>query len=583
MRTRHDKTEFIERYRRRYGNYHTVANKVWRSIVNPINISDMGDLAKGGIAYNDKIQELNANVGHELIISATKENKYYQKIYKLASKMRAFHNWIKSNIIYTYCHHMYKSNKQQSVLDMACGKGGDNMKFYYAEVAFYVGVELFQDNLLSPVNGAVSRYNQMRKKKPNFPRMYFIQGDLNSLLTYEDQMRALSGMTSDNKKLLNKFFPSDKSRKTLFDIINCQFAVHYFFESMKGWSNFKTNLNNHLRAGGYFLVTTMSGKIVREMLKGKDRYTEYYTDDTGQKRILFDIVKRFKDDDKPGVGLKIDFYAAWMFKEGTYFSEYIVDEEYIQDQLLEDCELELIDYDTFKNQFEIHRDYLTNYTKYQSTPETRKYLMTTGSYYEETELNLGCQKFTNLNCYYVFRKKDILKGQKGGETTYDFSDADTFKIPKMSNYNDDYSFINSVHNILRSHKLIPGSLKVGRMCKDLGIGLAKDIDVEYEYIKNVCKNSVIQHEVDVAEGQSEYQVVLNGLNVVTVERDCNDHYDIEYVTKKNKPSKYDNYIVLMKEGQLYKPVYDKKLNRGIFQKKDDLVRYLLESGEQVTG
>jgi SAM-dependent methyltransferase len=578
IRTRHDKTEFVERYRRRYGNYHTIATRIWRSIVNPVTMSDINDLAVGGNKYNDKIQELNNRIEHNLIVSVTRENKYYQKITKLAKTMRSFHNWIKSNVIYTYCHYMYKSNKQQSVLDIGCGRGGDNMKFYYSEVAYYVGLDLDQDNLLSPVDGAVSRYNQMRKKKPNFPRMYFIQADLRALLTYEDQIRALSGMTTDNKNLINKFFPMDSRKKTQFDIVNCQFAVHYFMESQKSWDNFKMNINNHLRAGGFLILTTFNGHAVREALKGKEKYTEYYTDDTGNKRVLFDVVKRYDDDVKPGVGIKIDFHAAWMFKEDTYFSEYIVDKEFLEQDLLDDCELELIDFDMFKNQFELHRDYLTNYSKYQPSHETRQFLQTAGSYYEDSELNKGCQGFTNLNCYYVFRKKDTYKSKGGGK--FDFSDSELYNIPAMRNYNDEFSFLNSIHNVLKSHKLIPKNIKVDELFEDLDIDIMKDIDLSHKDMKKICKKTIINH--DIGEGsQSRMKTVLDGLNIALVERDCNDHYDIEYVTNKKRTKKGDKFIVLMKEGHLYKPIYDNENKTGIYRYGDDMVDFILGMGDQI--
>jgi len=574
LRTRHDKTEFVEKYKRRYGNYSTIANKVWRSIINPVTMSDMDDLAQGGMKYNDKIQELNGRVEHTLVISAAKENQYYQKITKLGKFFRQFHNWIKSNVIYTYCHHMYKNNKQQSVLDIGCGRGGDNMKYYYSEVAFYVGIDLSQDGIMSPVDGAISRYNQMRKKKPNFPKMHFIHADARSLLTYKDQARALSGMTSDNAKLLNKFFP-ETGQKTLFDIINCQFAVHYFLENKQSWSNYKTNISNHLRAGGFYLVTTFSGKRIRRLVAGKEKYTEYYTDESGEKKILFEIIKRFNDDDKPQEGLKIDFYAAWMFKEGTYISEYIVDEEFFETQLDTDCDLEMIDFDYFENQYEIHRDYLTSYNKYQSVQETRQFLTSAGMYYNDTELNKGCRNFTNLNCLYTFRKRDSVKNQKGGK--YDFSDASTFNIPDMNNYNNEYSFFNSIHNILQSHKLIPKSIKVSDMCQDFGLNVLKDYELDHRDIKKVCKKSVIKHEFS----ETESKIVLSGLNIVTVERDCNNHYDIEYTTASKKPSKYDAYVILMKEGHLYKPIYDNTKNTGIFKASDEIVNFIKENGEHI--
>lgn len=574
LRTRHDKTEIVERYKRNYGNYSTIASKVWRSIINPVTMSDMDDLSQGGMKYNDKIQELNNRVGHSLIVSAAKENKYYQKITKLGKTFRAFHNWLKSIIIYTYCNRMYKNNNQQSVLDIGCGRGGDNMKFYYPEVSYYVGIDSSQDGIMSPVDGAISRYNQMRKNKPNFPKMYFIHADARAPLTYKDQIRALSGTTSDNAKLLNKFFP-ESGQKTLFDVINCQFAVHYFLENEQSWSNFKTTISNHLRAGGFFLTTTFSGNRVRKLLEGKERYTEYYTDESGEKKILVDIVKRFNDTDKPQAGLKIDCYMAWMFKEGTYVSEYLVDEEFFRTELDKDCDLELVEFDQFENQYEIHRDYLTNYRKYESVEKTRNYLADVGMYYNENELNKGCRAFTNLNCLYVFRKRDTIKNQKGGK--YDFSDPSAFSIPDMNNYNNEYSFLNSIHNILRSHKLIPKTTKVDDMCKDLGMDILKDVELDSKDIKNVCKKSVIYHELK----ESISKPVLNGLNIVTVERDCNNHYDIEYMTINKKPSGSDKYVLLMKEGHLYKPIYDNTKNSGIFKGSDEIVDFVLENGESM--
>ena len=122
----------------------------------------------------------------------TKENAYYQKKTQLAHPMRQLHNFIKSDIIYTYCHPMYQNNKQLSVLDIACGRGGDTLKFYYAMVAFYVGIDIDKEGLISAVDGAISRYNQFRKKHPNFPKMYFIQADATALLNTESQKNALN-------------------------------------------------------------------------------------------------------------------------------------------------------------------------------------------------------------------------------------------------------------------------------------------------------------------------------------------------------------------------------------------------------
>src|SRR6185503_3712996 len=129
----------------------------------------------------------------------------------------------------------------------------------------------------SPVNGAISRYNAFRKKKPNFPKMYFIQADARAILDYDSQVKSLSGMDDYNKKLLYQFFPTsgDESPKSLFDRIDCQFAMHYFLKDDLSWNNFKQNIKNHLRAGGYFVATTFDAREVIRLIGDKDFYTVY--------------------------------------------------------------------------------------------------------------------------------------------------------------------------------------------------------------------------------------------------------------------------------------------------------------------
>ena len=65
---------------------------------------------------------------------------------------------------------------------------------------------------------------------------------------------------------------------------------------------------------------------------------------------------------------------SWISEEGVYLTEYLVDPRFIKTELLEDCDLELVDTDSFGNQFEINKPYLTKYAKNQEDEKTRKYL-----------------------------------------------------------------------------------------------------------------------------------------------------------------------------------------------------------------
>lgn len=591
IKTRYDKTESVLRYGKKYGNYIDVANKVWRSIINPILVSDFEDLAKGndektGIYYYDKkINSMRNKIGHDLIISSTKENIYFQVKTNLAISMRQFHNWVKSIIIYTHCHPMYQHNKSLSVLDIACGKGQDIMKYYYSKVAFMVGLDIDRDALTSAIDGAISRYTKFQKSKPGFPKMNFIHADAGSLLNYEDQFRSLKGMSYENKKIFDKYFSSDEKKRTQFDRINCHFAIHYFLKTQDTWNNFKKNIKDYLKPGGYFLTTTYDARRVVELFKDNDKYSVYYTNNKGEKKILYELVKKFPNftKDQPiEIGNSLDVHAAWLFQEGNYMTEYLVDKEFIEKELLNDCDLELVDTGFFDQLFEMHRGYFMNYAKYEENPETRKFLLNVKEYYNDNdEVNKGCYNNTRLTRYYVFRRKDtfntninmVAKTEKikgGGNINLD--DERKFAMPKIKT--DGTSCCDSIHNLLKTHKLIPKTSSTTALFKDFNLNLIKDEDITGEYLENIANTINLFHENE----NGNKQKIFEGLNILVAEKDCNNILEYDFYKKTNS-NKNDKVILLYKNNNMYRPIYRKDDNdkiRGIFLMKDPMIQNILK-------
>lgn len=562
LRTRHDKTESVMRFGRKYGNAAKVANNIWRSILTPVLMSDMEDLSIGNnpdkniYAYDKKISQLKSKITHELIMTATSENKYFQKITDLAKPMRGFVNWIKSNMIYTYCHPMYQDNRQLSVLDIGCGKGQDIMKFYYSMVSFLVAIDVDREGLVSGTDGAVSRYNLLRTKKPNFPKMYFIQADATAQFDIELQHKALNVKRLENEDFFKKFFSSGS--RMLFDRINCQLAVHYMLRNTDCWTNFKNNLNNHLRNGGYFLASTFDAEKVMKLIGNQEKATQHYIDDEGKSRMLFEIVKKYIQPDKNtvmGTGNAIDVYISWFSEEGRYLTEYLVDSRFFVEELRRDCGLELIDSDNFGNQYNLHEKYLMEFAKYEEVAETRKFMSDVAKFYESNSVNDGCKIWNALFRYYVFRKVDsnVKSKQKGGNDSVNFNDTDKFIVPKMKDYkNKQYSFVNGIHHILKNHQIIP-KISPADLFGELGVKMPKDDILEHSKIKSLIKNINIEHVIDDQKGTTE---IINGLNVFVIERDCNDDYDVELIKKSNNVRDDDLAIIMMKEGTWYVPVYN---------------------------
>jgi len=566
LRTRYDKTESVLRFGRKYGNNAEVAFKIWRSILTPVLMTDVKDLAQGNnpeknkFYYDNKIEQLRNKIGHELIILASKQDAYYQKITNLAKPMREFHNWLKSNIIYTYCNKQYNKEQQVSVLDIGCGRGGDILKYYYVNVSMMVGIDIAKDGLYSAVNGAVSRYNQQRKRKPNFPRMYFIQADGGAKLDYEEQNKVLGGMNQDNRKLINQFFGENPTK---FDRVCCHLAIHYFLANQTVWSNFKYNLNKIMKPGGYLIVTHLDSDKILDLIGSKNSYEMSYTDDKGRTEKLYEIIKKFDKVEKPvGVGNAIDMHAAWMFESGNFMTEYLVDINFIKQELLKDCDLELVESELFENQYNIHRDFFASAYKYHSNKETLQFLEKVSHYYDDTEINKACYNFTFLHRYSIFRKKEKQAGRQVSREV-GRNKQDLFSTVKLSktNYENGYSFMNSLHYILQKHKIIPQSLNVEGFYKERDIKMVKDDKLTDAKMRSITKKIKISH---LLEDGKEYNVV-NGLNVSIVNNN-----------KLNKlmDNKKDKTILMSNETGIYSPVFiknDMDKKQSLFDVRDEFI------------
>ena len=341
------------------------------------------------------------------------------------------------------------------------------------------------------------------------------------------------------------------------------------------------------------------------------------------------MVKKYEDikpGEKIGVGQPIDLHAAWMFNEGVYFTEYLVDVDFLAEELDRDCDMELVDTGLFQDQMAIHRQFLTDSVDYESTRDTQGYLRKTGRYYEDTDINLKCREYTNLNRYYVFRKRDgetrtqsgksKMKGgrsetgslnragfkrktatksksksksrsaSKSGSrsvissidhTSYDFDDPKKYRIPDMGNYNSQNSLLNSIHKIMVSHSMIPKTVKVNEFVEHQGAEFMNDVDADDSYIRDLASHLTVDHDVE-----GTVKRVMDGLDLYLLERDCNNFYDVSYV-KGCADRKKGRAIVLMKEGMLYKPLMrrEEKGIRGMFRTSDPLISYLEQNGEEL--
>jgi len=78
-------------------------------------------------------------------------------------------------------------------------------------------------------------------------------------------------------------------QKIVFDLVSCQFALHYSFESEEKANGLLKNVSCRLKPGGYFIGTIPNTEKLREkMLRKEDIGNSYYKVEYDRERTEFD-------------------------------------------------------------------------------------------------------------------------------------------------------------------------------------------------------------------------------------------------------------------------------------------------------
>lgn len=403
LRCRWDKTEYVLKYQKKYGNYKDIAIKTWKSIKEAVTIDEIKSLSSlTTYAVQQKILQQRLSVA--VITSEKQQDVYYQIQDKLCKKLKDYHNWIKSIIIYSYCSPIKEFNttqsKRTSVLDIGCGRGGDLMKWYHARVGDYIGIDVDYYGIYSSTNGAISRYNELKRKYPDFGKIQWIQADPSILLESTYQENRLPNMTSENKQLIKKVFTKNKK----FDCISSMFAIHYLFDSKESVNNLVDNIQNYLKVGGYLLFTLFDAKLVMDKLGDSDTFTTYYIDDDGIRKKLFEIIKKFDGKLEDKEGLAIDVHMAWIKQQNEYETEYLVTPKLLND-VMKRAGCRLVESDLFCNLYTINQQYFTQVIEHEENIRNYKFYKKVAEFFEDLKgIDKESKIFSFLNRYYIYQK-----------------------------------------------------------------------------------------------------------------------------------------------------------------------------------
>jgi hypothetical protein len=322
-RLRVDKTQIYKRS----GNIANTANaymtalNVWRSIQNPVTT----ELITGKEKIT--VSDINEN------------NVYYSRNIsrdKILSKpMLTFHNvGVKSKLFGLF------KNQNYSLCDLASGKAGDLNKWLENRFTHVVGIDNNIDNILNNVDGAYRRLTKLKTTttQARNTQVVFLQKDLKT--NWEDTSSIENAQMMELYNVMwGNIFKNDVSNPSIlkyynllnkkFDVVSCQFAIHYMFENEEILDTFCSNLDRITKKEGYFIGTCLDGELVDKMLgKTKDGLKEGNFNDN----ILWMIQKKYNNNFQKKTGQSINVYLESI---NVVHEEYLVNFDLLIEKLEE--------------------------------------------------------------------------------------------------------------------------------------------------------------------------------------------------------------------------------------------------------
>ena len=270
MRTRYEKTYQYRVLREpQYGNDIKTANSIWTSIHVPVT--------------NEMIKSFHSSPPEH-----TEDDMYYREDLKRSTRIFSdvydFHLAIKEDL--------YKHNIRagDTLLELACGRGGDLHRWKRVRASKVVALDISLPDIVSPTQGAAVRYLKDRIDKPHdyVPKILFLQGDMSVYPLFEQSDKYMPILRGDDKGTTEYLEAFEGLHE--YDIISCQFALHYACESEEKFRDFAKNLQKYGK--GLFFGTCSDGQSIYQLLMGKKTHLF-----GSERQIAGEYTKEYQDKD----------------------------------------------------------------------------------------------------------------------------------------------------------------------------------------------------------------------------------------------------------------------------------------------
>ena len=155
--------------------------------------------------------------------------------------LRNFHNYIKCTLISNCSTYIQKTNKGKPVtlFDISVGRMGDYHSWNKSKITYVFGVDPDEES----IREANVRLFNIKQKKYN-----------------------KTNVDLDIGKITDDYFEVTFPKFKQFNIVSCQFTIHYFFEKQEMFDNALRRIVESLKPGGYFIGTTIDGNKMNDVL-----------------------------------------------------------------------------------------------------------------------------------------------------------------------------------------------------------------------------------------------------------------------------------------------------------------------------
>lgn len=255
--------------------------------------------------------------------------------------------------------------------DFASGAAGDFYKWSDSRFTQVVGLEFVKANI-------EEAYRRVEDMKGYRPQIDFVWADMRQLI-WPTLSAGMDEVAKDQMKRL-------MTARYQADVVSCQFAIHYFFETELTLRSFLYNVSEGLKVGGMFIGTCLDGERVNALLKGVRGGAKVGTIEGNQgSEILWKIERQYKPAQwratGNNLGLPIDVLVSTI---GQTFREFLVYQSTLV-KFAKEVGLEVVEIAGFDKLFEWVKVGVPHYEQIRLMSEAER-------------------TYSFLNMFFVFRK-----------------------------------------------------------------------------------------------------------------------------------------------------------------------------------